>query len=376
MKYLSFAALLGATVSAQQSLYGQCGGMGYTGSTACTMGATCASQNAYYYQCLPATGTVTISTTSAKTTTKLPTTKPSSTTKASTSSTSSLPSTTSTAPSNSATKYFITFGDSYSQTGFNISTGPLPGASNPLGNPAFPGYTTSGGNNWIDNLIMKFNTSLLLNYNFAYGGATTDSGLVAPYAAGVLSFVDQVTEFSNSIAPHPSTAPWTSANSLFGIWMGVNDVGNAWYQSNVTDILDAIMVVYFDQLQILYNAGARNFLLLSVPPIQESPLMLASGADVDAQEAGIIYKYNSLLATKLASFTSSNTGITSQLVNTTIPFQKAIDNPTTYGATDATCYNADGITCLWWNNYHPGLAIQQLVAEEIAGGTFKGTFFT
>lgn len=29
--------------------------------------------------------------------------------------------------------------------------------------------------------------------------------------------------------------------------------------------MDAIMVVYFEQLQILYDAGARNFVLLGVP---------------------------------------------------------------------------------------------------------------
>jgi hypothetical protein len=37
-------------------------------------------------------------------------------------------------------------GDSYSQTGFSI-TGTKPSTSNPIGNPAFPGYTTTGGNN-------------------------------------------------------------------------------------------------------------------------------------------------------------------------------------------------------------------------------------
>jgi hypothetical protein len=37
-------------------------------------------------------------------------------------------------------------GDSYSQTGFSI-TGTKPSVSNPIGNPAFPGYTTSNGNN-------------------------------------------------------------------------------------------------------------------------------------------------------------------------------------------------------------------------------------
>lgn len=156
-------------------------------------------------------------------------------------------------------------GDSYSSTGFNITTGPLPDAENPLGNPPFPGYTTSGGANWIDYLISEHNISTLLSYNFAYGGATTDASIVAPFLDTVLSFVDQVREFNGSIASHPSTAPWTSDNTLFGVWMGVNDVGNSYSESNVTEILDAIMVVYFDQLQTMYNAGARNFVLLSVP---------------------------------------------------------------------------------------------------------------
>lgn len=137
--------------------------------------------------------------------------------------------------------------------------------SNPLGNPAFPGYTTSGGANWIGLLVSKYNLTTLLSYNFAYGGATTDANLVTPYEPTVLSFVDQVTEFSQSIASHPASTPWTSANSLFGVWMGVNDVGNTYYQSNFTAITNAIMVVYFQQLQILYNAGARNFVLLNVP---------------------------------------------------------------------------------------------------------------
>lgn len=80
--------------------------------------------------------------------------------------------------------------------------------------------------NWIDLLVSKYNLTTLYSYNFAYGGATTDANLVAPYEADVLSFVDQVTEFTNSIASHPSTTPWTSENALFGVWMGVNDVGN------------------------------------------------------------------------------------------------------------------------------------------------------
>ncbi|EPS46002.1 hypothetical protein H072_34 [Dactylellina haptotyla CBS 200.50] len=36
----------------QQSLWGQCGGIGWTGPTSCVSGACCVSQNPYYSQCL------------------------------------------------------------------------------------------------------------------------------------------------------------------------------------------------------------------------------------------------------------------------------------------------------------------------------------
>ncbi|KAK6538406.1 hypothetical protein TWF694_011282 [Orbilia ellipsospora] len=43
-------------VSAQQSLWGQCGGIGWTGPTSCVSGAACTTQNAYYAQCVSAAG--------------------------------------------------------------------------------------------------------------------------------------------------------------------------------------------------------------------------------------------------------------------------------------------------------------------------------
>lgn len=165
-------------------------------------------------------------------------------------------------------------GDSYSQTGFSI-TGTKPSATNPIGNPAFPGYTTTNGDNWIDFLITQHNSSLLLSYNFASGGATTDASLVTPFQSTVLSLVDQVSLFSNNLASKPSYAPWTSENALFATWIGVNDVGNKWSDSSWSTLSQTIINRYLSQTQILYNAGARNFLFLTVPPIQKTPMVLA-----------------------------------------------------------------------------------------------------
>ena len=72
---------------------------------------------------------------------------------------------------------------------------------------------------------------MILTYNYAYGGATIDASLVAPYESTVLSMTDQVNQFLAGAATKPSTAPWTSDNALFSYWIGINDIGNSWYES-------------------------------------------------------------------------------------------------------------------------------------------------
>ncbi|KAG8989644.1 hypothetical protein FRB90_002146, partial [Tulasnella sp. 427] len=78
-------SILGLTVfpylaAASVALYGQCGGIGYTGETDCVSGAVCQYSNDYYSQCVVGTASTTTSkiTTTSKTSTT--TTKSSSTT--------------------------------------------------------------------------------------------------------------------------------------------------------------------------------------------------------------------------------------------------------------------------------------------------------
>lgn len=70
----------------------------------------------------------------------------------------------------SATNTWFSFGDSYTQTGFNVTTGPLPSLENPIGNPPYPGWTIDGLPNWVDFATATFNKTTVLTYNFAYGG--------------------------------------------------------------------------------------------------------------------------------------------------------------------------------------------------------------
>ncbi|KAL5512392.1 hypothetical protein ACEPAG_3384 [Sanghuangporus baumii] len=59
---LAFAVLSSALIAtAQQTVWGQCGGIGWTGPTTCAAGSACVRQNDYYYQCLPGAATTTTS---------------------------------------------------------------------------------------------------------------------------------------------------------------------------------------------------------------------------------------------------------------------------------------------------------------------------
>lgn len=94
--------------------------------------------------------------------------------------------------------------------------------------------------------------------------------------------------------------------------------------------------------------------------------MISSGDEWSlTTEEAVIETWNSMLQTYLASFSSVNEGVSSAIVDTTVPFSMALDSPTTYGSPDATCYNEDGVSCLWFNDYHPGVVINELVASDV-----------
>ncbi|KAF2456920.1 hypothetical protein BDY21DRAFT_386323 [Lineolata rhizophorae] len=372
---IAAGALLAASSASAQ--FTQCGGIEYNGATTCSAGLTCAYINDYWWNCIP-TSMTTLLPLPPTGITAIPTGNPPSV---------SLPDAPSQTPRPPATgvtsmpsgptgttNYLVSFGDSYSQTGFDPD-GTLANDQNPLGNPEFPGWTTSGGRNWIGYLLSAFNSSVLWNYNFADGGATTSAELIEPYEPTVQSFVDQVQLFRQGVSAHPYEAPWSSANTLFAVWMGVNDVGNGWYRDDWDGLVPQIMDVYFDQLDLMYDVGGRNFALLNVPPINRSPMMQEQGAASADSEADAITQYNAALSAAAAAWQSEHPGTNVVMVDTQRPFNTAMDDPSAYGAENASCYDEDGETCLWWNDYHPAMAIHRLVAGAVAEA-YGGPFFT
>ncbi|KAK6355572.1 hypothetical protein TWF696_004672 [Orbilia brochopaga] len=96
--YIALALAAPVLVSAQQSMWGQCGGIGWTGPTNCNPPAACSTLNPYYAQCLSSVGgptttarttTTTARTTTTTTRTTTPVTTPSTTPRTSTTTTTS-----------------------------------------------------------------------------------------------------------------------------------------------------------------------------------------------------------------------------------------------------------------------------------------------
>lgn len=120
-----------------------------------------------------------------------------------------------------------------------------------------------------------------------------------------------------------------------------------------------------------------HIILKSSKAFDKTPYHLSnSTAAIRSDISSAIGIYNSLITRTLTSFQSLHPESSFTFVNTTGVFLEALANPEKYGAgkDGATCLNVDGKSCLWWDFFHPGLAIQRGMAEEVVRA-LKGVFF-
>ncbi|OQE08277.1 hypothetical protein PENVUL_c010G06863 [Penicillium vulpinum] len=253
--------------------------------------------------------------------------------------------------------YFFTFGNSYTQTGFS-TTGTQPTADNPMGNPTLGTGTTTGGPNWVGYLTTEYNASLVLSYNLAVGGASLDNSLVLTGTKE--DMVTQVATFETAYSQKPAVAPWSSHDAVFGFWIGINDIGWAYSSNNASVLIPKIMAQYKTQAEKLYANGGRKFLFLNVPPTSRSPQINNAPGHAEWLAA-----FNAALKTMVDEFIADNSGTTTVLYDSFAFMTKVLDDPTTYGFPDATCVNSNGVSCVWWNSYHPGYAYQKLQAADM-----------
>ena len=276
------------------------------------------------------------------------------------------------------------FGDSYSSTEFNLGRG-QPNPSNPLGNPPYPGTTSSNGPNWVDLITTTWNESYVETYNFAAGGATVDSDLVEPFLPTVISMKQQIED--QYLPNYGSSSIWEPETALFGIWIGINDVGNSFAAKNET-LNSAIFTVYSDLVDKLYVSGARNFLFLNVPPLERTPRTVDEGPESQTAEKTDIADFNSRLNKLVINLTSTYFDATAVRFDAHALFAQVLDDPSgipeTAGYKNVTDWcqqymngtpERDTLVAecgvavneyLWLNDLHPTYPIHNATAHQIA----------
>ncbi|TFY64941.1 hypothetical protein EVG20_g5771 [Dentipellis fragilis] len=245
---------------------------------------------------------------------------------------------------------------------------------------------SSNGPNWVHALTQTYNATDIKLFNLAFGGATIDSKLVTPYLPTVLSIVDQVSQFNGILASKPDGAKWSSDNSLFAFWIGINDVGNSYAWTNITQsgFHQVLMNRLFGQVESLYERGARSFLFLTVPPTNRAPLIIEQGPSAASAITAALKDYNTKLSESVKAFQAKHHDLDQVTVFDTQPiFNALLDNPHTFGYVNTTGFcdayqNGTPNTAtqiapcapvssyFWLNTLHPLFTVHDVVARAIS----------
>ena len=220
----------------------------------------------------------------------------------------------------------------------------------------------------MDLLTVYYNQSFIKTYDFAVSGATIDNAIVPALSTSIASVRQQVeTMFLTRYASKPADAPWTSANSLFGVFIGINDLDNS-YTKNQATTNTALVNEYAILLEKLYQSGARNFLVLNVPPVERTPFGAGLGSGTASLKADIA-DCNSRVAVMLSNLAKNHTDATSFLFDTNSYYNQALNNLKAFSQTAGitnTAGTGTSSTYFWRDVIHPNVPIHNVTAEYVA----------
>jgi hypothetical protein len=232
-----------------------------------------------------------------------------------------------------------TSGDSWTSTSFNYTLA-QPSLSNPIGNPPFPGITSSNATNWIGYLTTKYNASILLTYNLAVAGTTLDNHITDSYPIPVTEQIYQ--RFMPRYAEAYWT-PWKPDTALFSMFIGINDVMimNSATGSDLVNIDRRLEFMHSKLLSSLYGVGARNFLLMTLPPLERVWQPPSTPQEQrDKYETDTI-AYNNRVKRVAASLKTEFRDANVFVFDTHTLFNQALDDPTKFEQTKGILNTTD-----------------------------------
>jgi phospholipase/lecithinase/hemolysin len=252
----------------------------------------------------------------------------------------------------------VSFGDSLSDVG-NAYLGS--GKTQPTPVSAYYQGHFSNGPIWLESMakdlgIAAPTASLSGGTDYAFGGAQTGTGYANFAGFQVPNIGTQIEMYLAHHAPSPT--------QLFTIWGGANDVLFGTQPNPATSIANI-----GQEITRLADAGARQFLVPNLPPLDKIPA--ASGL-TPAQQQGLALftqSFNQGLQNEV-SYLAKTLGVNIHLLDVNSLVNSAIANPSQYGFTNVTnaalTSGSDGTGYLFWDPYHPTTQADAIVGDIAA----------
>ncbi|GAA5886971.1 hypothetical protein JCM6882_009402 [Rhodosporidiobolus microsporus] len=270
-------------------------------------------------------------------------------------------------------KTIFSFGDSWTTTGYTPSEG-----IDDIDQRA----TTSGGPTWVQYLARNHTSAGSAYYDLASLGSTISTQVV--YSNGATDFAGQTGEFIAYFNASTSTVQWDSTTSLFTIFFGNDDIYNCFANGrNFIEAQPKLLTAFDAQVSKLYEAGARNFLLLSLPSLDRSPLASSIAGGNTTIKAALEY-WNARLEVYAMFLEAKYAGVRTKWFDARNWTAEILDNPSDHGYNDATTAceaysslaynpNANDSSCsfslstyFWKDFWRPTWRVHEQMAAAIA----------
>jgi phospholipase/lecithinase/hemolysin len=280
---------------------------------------------------------------------------------------------------------FIVFGDSLSDPGNFYrafgTTSNAPFALIPDAPYAIGGHHFSNGRTWAEQLAETLGSPAsglpaLGNpgqfTNYAVGGARARPG-ASPTPYDLTTEVAQfLTDFSGHACP----------DAIYIIWIGGDDLRDALVALPATGppgaaaIISAAVTSIGDNIAALWDAGARNFLILDAPDISNAPAVRLAGPGAIGAGAFLSANFNAGLGQAIAGLQALLTGSHFARFDDNALVNSIIANPAAFGLSDVRdpCLHfgvVAGAICqsppqfLFWDGIHPTVVGQGIVANAV-----------
>jgi phospholipase/lecithinase/hemolysin len=264
-------------------------------------------------------------------------------------------------------------GNAFALTGW-VNTPPYE-YDNPQAIPDKPyavgGHHFSNGATWVEQLARSF--AMAGNTKPALGDPEPEAGNYAVGGAGAynrLSYFN-LTEQVDAFLKRRDGAP---ADGLYVVQFGANDIRDA-MTGDVEAIFQGSFSAIAGNIQKLYAAGARKFLVPNAPNLARTPAVMDYGTAAVAGAAVLTGMYNTQLEAVLAAL-APLPGIEIVRLDFFNKVNEMVDNPENFGFTVVnapcvtpgvapfSCHDADDY--LFWDGIHPTRAGHGIVAQMAA----------